>query len=92
MNDDRFGSPVGGGGVMNVNHAEVVDSIVRLERYLIRHPEDARSNGGGNCVSLPFRCGLCSQQRFDFEMIDGDGLPICVACIDGFVEILSGSK
>lgn len=62
--------------------AETVEAIVQLERYLIRHPERAKRNGGDNCVELPFLCHLCNENRFDLEMIDGDGYPICIKCID----------
>ncbi len=71
---------------------ELVDEIVRLERYLIRHPQACKENGGGNCVELPFTCGLCKESRFDLQMIDGDGLPLCIKCVDRLVDAMSGKE
>lgn len=41
-------------------------------------------------IALPFHCGGCLKMRCDFVMIDGDGLPICQACIDGCVAAIQG--
>lgn len=68
----------------------MVDAIVPLERYLARHPEHKKKNGGSNCVALPFTCHYCKRERCDLELIDGDGYPVCVECIDGFAAILQG--
>lgn len=53
---------------------EVIDSMVRYEKYAKRT--------GNTVVDLPFDCVLCHRPKMDLEMIDGDGFPICVACID----------
>lgn len=56
------------------NKAEIIDSMVRYEKFAKRT--------GKTVVDLPFDCVLCHKQKMDLEMIDGDGFPICVGCID----------
>lgn len=53
---------------------ELIDSMVRYEKFAKRT--------GKTVVDLPFDCGLCHKPKMDLEMIDGDGFPICVGCID----------
>lgn len=56
------------------NKAEIIDSMVRYEKFAKRT--------GKTVVDLPFDCVLCHKPKMDLEMIDGDGFPICVGCID----------
>ena len=53
---------------------DLIDSMVRYEKFAKRT--------GKTVVDLPFECGLCHKKKMELEMIDGDGYPICVGCID----------
>lgn len=59
----------------------VINSLVGYERYARRT--------GHTVVDLPFDCVLCHKPKMNLEMIDGDGFPICVDCIDGCVAAMT---
>jgi hypothetical protein len=55
--------------------------IELLKRTLKRTPD--------GCLEMPFRCYGCDEQRVDFCMLTGDGLPLCSKCFEGTVEGLA---
>ncbi len=59
---------------------DLIDSMVRYEKFAKRT--------GKTVVELPFDCHLCHKPKMDFEMIDGDGFPICVGCIDAITAAM----
>jgi formylmethanofuran dehydrogenase subunit E len=61
-----------------------VRCLVGYERYLRQQPHES------NTIELPFSCHHCNEPRFDLEMIDGDGKPICTRCFERIVRILEG--
>ena len=56
--------------------------LVNLERYLRFHPNESGT------IPMPFKCHLCDRDRFDLDLVDGDGNLICTACIDETAELL----
>lgn len=61
------------------------DCIVQLERYFRHHPP---APGQPAVFELPFVCSLCQLERFELELVDGDGRPICKPCIDEIADEL----
>jgi hypothetical protein len=59
------------------------DGLRRIERVR------ARLQYEGDILVLPTVCGQCEQSVMELEMIaDGDGLPLCKRCFDGFCNAL----
>lgn len=48
----------------------------------------AKAHNGDNIVEIPFDCPYCGRKRFDLELIDGDGKPMCNNCFEGMVALL----
>lgn len=63
----------------------LLDGIVAYERYFKAHPEI-----NGPWIDLPFTCDHCNEQRFQLEMIGGDGDLICSPCFESYVKALGG--
>ena len=61
-----------------------ISSLVGYERLAKRI--------GETVLQLPFSCHHCKRERFDLALIDGDGHPVCVACIDRCISILEGNS
>lgn len=36
-------------------------------------------------ITLPFRCWGCNKMRYDFCLINGDGICMCMKCMQGML-------
>lgn len=58
---------------------------VQYDRYFKLHPP---KEGELAAIELPFKCHHCQRDRFDLDLIDGDGNPVCGGCMDLLVAVL----
>lgn len=62
------------------------------EAGCVRITELRKQIGPDGVCPIPFRCWSCDQQRSDFGLMTGDGVPLCGRCFDGGVEALRSIK
>ena len=62
------------------DESDRIRSLVALEKYAQRT--------GETIIEVPFPCNYCELDRMDFQMVDGDGFPMCVKCFKEFADAI----
>lgn len=66
---------------MPISPEEFARITAAVGERVVRMQAELKIDADGTLV-LPFRCYGCDRERYDFALMTGDGLPMCVACID----------